>query len=203
MDPPTSATVRRGSTRARSCCGAHGLIDEACPGTKLAITEYNWGADNGASSAIAQAELLSISPARASMPRHAGLPRARTRWSNARSALYLDYDGQGRRVEGFSTRSHSADGDALGAYAVHLPGQRIMLLLINKATTATTATITFDRPLHGAWRGFRFSATSNLAQFGTGSIAGSQLAIADLPPRSANLIELPDSDILFAHGFDP
>ncbi len=182
---------------------ARAWIDEACPGTKLAITEYNWGADNGASSAIAQAELLSIfaregvdAAARWVAPRENSLVERAFR-------LYLDYDGQGRRVEGFSTRSHSADGDALGAYAVHLPGQRIMLLLINKATTATTATITFDRPLHGAWRGFRFSATSNLAQFGTGSIAGSQLAIADLPPRSANLIELPDSDILFAHGFDP
>ena len=28
-------------------------IDEECPGTRLAITEYSWGADNGASSALA------------------------------------------------------------------------------------------------------------------------------------------------------
>jgi hypothetical protein len=35
-------------------------IDQYCPGTKLAITEYNWGGDGTASGAVAQAELLGI-----------------------------------------------------------------------------------------------------------------------------------------------
>ncbi len=178
-------------------------IDEACPGTKLAITEYNWGADNGASSAIAQAELLSIfaregvdAAARWVVPAADSLVERAFR-------LYLDYDGQGRRVEGVSVRATSADADVLGAYAVHLPGQRVMLLLINKATTATTANIALGRPFHGTWRGFRFTATSNLAAFGSGSVDGSTLTITDLPARSANLVELPDNDILFANGFEP
>lgn len=181
---------------------ARAWIDEACPGTKLAITEYNWGADNGASSAIAQAELLSIF-AREGVDAAARwvAPAANSLVERA-FRLYLDYDGQGRRVEGFSTRATSADVDALGAYAVHLPGQRVMLLLINKATTGTTANISFGRSFHGNWRGFRFSATSNLGPFGGGVIAGSTLTIADMPPRSASLVELPDSDVLFADGFD-
>lgn len=182
---------------------ARAWIDEACPGTKLAITEYNWGADNGASSAIAQAELLSIfaregvdAAARWVAPEADSLVERAFR-------LYLDYDGQGRRVEGFSVRATSADADALGAYAVHLPGQRVMLLLINKATTATTANVTLGRAFHGTWRGFRFTASSNLGAFGGGGIDGSSITLADLPPRSANLVELPDSDILFANGFEP
>jgi len=35
-------------------------IAQACPGTKLAITEYNWGPDQGATGALAQAEALAI-----------------------------------------------------------------------------------------------------------------------------------------------
>ena len=181
---------------------ARAWIDEACPGTKLAITEYNWGADNGASSAIAQAELLSIfaregvdAAARWVAPLEGSLVERAFR-------LYLDYDGQGRRVEGYSARASSADADALGAYAVHLPSQRVMLLLINKATTATTASIALGRPFQGTWRGFRFTAASDVALFGSGNINGSALTIADLPARSANLIELPDNDVLFADGFD-
>ena len=33
-------------------------IDQYCPGTKLAITEYNWGNDGTSSGAVAQAEVL-------------------------------------------------------------------------------------------------------------------------------------------------
>lgn len=182
---------------------ARAWIDEACPGTKLAITEYNWGADNGASSALAQAELLSIF-AREGVDAAARwvAPAANSLVERA-FRLYLDYDGQGRRVEGFSVRATSADSEALGAYAVHLPGQRVMLLLFNKATTATTASISLGRRFDGAWRGFRFSATSNLQAFAGGNLAGSTLSIVDMPARSANLIELPEVDRLFTNGFDP
>ncbi len=182
---------------------ARAWIDEACPGTKLAITEYNWGADNGASSAIAQAELLSIFAREGVDAAARWVAPAADSLVERAFRLYLDYDGQGRRVEGVSVRATSADADALGAYAVHLPGQRVMLLLINKATTATTVDITLDRPFAGTWRGFRFTAASNLGTFGSGSINGASLTIADLPARSANLVELPDSDLVFADGFEP
>ena len=39
---------------------ARAAIDARCPGTKLALTEYKWGPDNGVTGAIAQAELLAI-----------------------------------------------------------------------------------------------------------------------------------------------
>lgn len=177
-------------------------IDEACPGTGLAITEYNWGADNGASSALAQAELLSLfaregvdAAARWVAPLEGSLVERAFR-------LYLDYDGQRSRVEGVSVRAISADGDVLGAYAVHLPGQRVMLLLFNKATTATTATIALGATFVGNWSHFGFTAGTDLQQLGTGSINASSIALTNLAPRSAHLLVLPDSDALFADGFD-
>lgn len=72
-------------------------IDQYCPGTRLAITEYNWGADGTASGAVAQAELLGIFA-------REGVDLA-ARWiapaagSNVEKAfsLFLDYDAAGAR----------------------------------------------------------------------------------------------------------
>ncbi len=179
-----------------------GWIDEACPGTRLAITEYNWGADNGASSALAQAEVLAIFG-------REGVDAA-TRWVSPRSGslverafrLHLDYDGAGSRVEGTSVRATSADVDALGAYAVHRAGSRVMLLLFNKATTATTAAIDLGSRFDGGWRAYRFSGSEDLHLASTGNVAGTTLTLVNLPPRSATLLVLPDVDRVFANGFE-
>ncbi|MCI1709180.1 MAG: glycoside hydrolase family 44 protein [Chiayiivirga sp.] len=181
-------------------------IAAECPGTRLAITEYNWGPDLGASGALAQAEVLAIFG-------REGVDLA-TRWvaptpgSLAERAfrLFLDYDGNGARVVGDSVRALSANVDALGAYAVDLPGQRLMLLLFNKDTQAHTAQLSLAAPLNGAWTLYRFDAGSDVAAAASGSINGSALVLANLPPRSANLLVLPaaspgDADI-FGNGFE-
>ncbi len=181
-------------------------IDAECPGMKLAITEYNWGADTGASSALAQAELLAIFG-------REGVDLA-TRWVAPAAGslverafrLFLDYDGQGSRVVGDSVRAVSADADALGAYAVDLPGQRTMLLLFNKSTVANTAQITLDAARNGAWQLYRFSAASDVSQVANGNIAGASITLANLPARSANLLVLPAGAVvgggIFANGFE-
>ncbi|MBX3696242.1 MAG: glycoside hydrolase family 44 protein [Dokdonella sp.] len=181
---------------------ARAWIDEACPGTGLAITEYNWGADNGASSAIAQAEALAIFAregvdvaARWVAPATGSLVERAFR-------LYLDYDGQGSRVEGDSVRATSASVDALGAYAFHATGSRIMVVLVNKATVANSAAIDFGTALAGNWQLYQFSGSSNLGLVGSGSVNGTSLLTASLPARSVSLLVLPDSDRIFANGFD-
>lgn len=181
---------------------ARAWIDEACPDTRLAVTEYNWGADNGASSALAQAEILAIfaregvdAAARWVAPREGSLVERAFR-------LFLDFDGLGSRIEGISVRASSASSDVLAAYAVQLPGQRVMVLLLNKATTVTTASLNLGTRFNGGWKLFRFSAASDLQQVASANIDASALTLADLPARSANLLVLPDSDGLFANGFE-
>lgn len=177
-------------------------IDSSCPGTGLSISEYNWGADNGASSALAQAEALAIFA-------REGVDMA-ARWvAPAAGALverafrlYLDFDGNGARVEGESARATSANVDVLGAYAVHKPGVRTMILLFNKATSSTTATLNLGTHLTGPWKLYQFSATSNVAMVDSGAIDGSTINLANLPARSASLLVLPDSERIFANGFD-
>ena len=133
-----------------SCCGAavdliprmKGWIDARYPGTKLAITEYNWGGDTGISSALAQAEALAIFG-------REGVDLA-ARWvapapgSRVEDAFrfYLDYDGLGSAVAGDSVQAASASVDDVGAYAIAGTGTRLFLLLFNKATAARDAAVT-------------------------------------------------------------
>jgi hypothetical protein len=182
-------------------------IAAECPSVKLAITEYQWGSDHGASSALAHAEVLAIFG-------REGVDFA-TRWvapepgSRVERAfrLFLDYDGNGSRVEGDSVRAVSANVDALGAYAVDLPNQRTMLLLFNKSTVANTAQIALNGARNGAWKLYRFDADHDVAQVASGNIAGNTLTLADLPARSANLLVLPaggsaPGSRIFADGFE-
>jgi hypothetical protein len=78
-----------------------------------------------------------------------------------------------------------------------------MLLLFNKATTTTTAAINLGRTLNGAWKLYQFTGTTNLAQVGSGTINGATINLAGLPARSASLLVLPDSDVIYADGFEP
>ena len=180
-------------------------IDAECPGTKLAITEYNWGPDLGLSSALAQAEVLAVFG-------REGVDLA-TRWvaptigSLVERAfrLFLDYDGNGSRVVGDSVRAVSANVDLLGAYAVERSGQRLMLVLVNKDTVSTTAQLSFASALNGPYTVYRFDAANDVGPVANGTIAGSALNLV-LPARTASLVVLPASpvgvDRLFANGFE-
>ena len=89
-------------------------IDDHCPGTGLALTEYRWGADDGPSSALAHAEALAIFG-------REGVDVA-TRWVAPEPGtrvvdsfrLFLDYDGAGSRAVGDSVRAASGDVEDVG-----------------------------------------------------------------------------------------
>ncbi len=113
-------------------------INNRLPGAKIALTEYNWGSDNGLSSALAQAEALAIFG-------REGVGLA-TRWeapaefSRVEDAFrfYLNYDGQGGRVSGSTVRTTSSLTDAVGAYTVLADNaqDRLYVLLFNRDVIA-------------------------------------------------------------------
>src|SRR5262249_1267017 len=92
-------------------------IASYCPGTKLTITEYHWGNDQGFTAALAQAEVLAIFG-------REGVDLA-TRWVAPAAdtlvedafKLFLNYDGAGGRVAGTSVRAVSTNVDTVAAYA--------------------------------------------------------------------------------------
>ena len=186
-----------------SCCGGivqliprmKGWIADRYPGTKLAITEYNWGGDTGISSALSQAEALAIFG-------REGVDLA-TRWvspdtgSRVEEAfrLYLDYDGQGAAVAGDSVAATSENVDDVGAYAVAGTGTRLFLLLFDKATADRDAAVTLPAPLHWRARLWRFDGGDTLGPAGQVLPSGGGLTLS-LPARSATLaatlLDFPD-----------
>ncbi len=176
-------------------------IDQYCPGTKLAITEYNWGNDGTASGAVAQAELFGIFAREGvDLATRWVAPEPNTRVERAYT-LFLNYDGAGSKVSGNSVAATSADADRIGAYAF-TSGNRTMVLLTNKDTATHDVALTFDSAHHGTWRLFGFDADHAVHAIATGAISGTGLALAALPPMSANLLVVEGGDAIFADGFD-
>jgi hypothetical protein len=156
------------------------------PGTRLAISEYNWGNDNGPSSALAQAEALAIFG-------REGVDLA-ARWvaptpgSRVEDAfrLYLDFDGKGARVAGDSVQAISSAPDAVGAYAVAGAGSRLHLLLFNKDTVSRTVQVQVAGSPSAPLTLYEFDAANRFGQAGTAALAAGAVTFT-LPPRSATL----------------
>jgi hypothetical protein len=162
------------------------------PGTRLAISEYNWGNDGGASSALAQAEALAIFG-------REGIDLA-TRWvapapgSLVEQAflLYLDYDGKGARVAGDSVQALSSNVDAVGAYAVAGASSRLHLLLFNKDVVSHTVQVTVAGAPTATLELYELDASHPLGAAGTAALAAGAASLT-LPPRSATLAVSPGS----------
>jgi hypothetical protein len=181
-------------------------LDARCPGTKIAMTEYKWGPDDGPSGALAQAEALAIFG-------REGLDLA-TRWvapddgslSERAFRLFLDYDGSNTRVVGTSVRAVSPDIDALGAYAIERADQRLYVVLINKAIVPRDITVNVNGTRNGAWQAWRFDAVDNVVSVPGGTMSGSSVTVSNVPGRSATLVLLPTAggapDAVFANSFE-
>lgn len=178
-------------------------INQYCPDTRLAITEYNWGGDGTNSGAVAQAEALAIFA-------REGVDVA-ARWvapaasSKVESAfrLFLNYDGAGGSVAGDSATATSANSDQIGAYAFRRYGRHNFVLLTNKDTSAThSVALTFVQGQTGNWTLYGFDPSNALHALASGSNPGSSLILNDLPAISASLLVLSDQDGIFRDGFD-
>ncbi len=164
-------------------------IDAHAPGTKLAITEYNFGdADNGVSSALAQAEALAIFGREGVDAANRWVaPDADTLVEDA-FKLYLDYDGAGAKVTGESVRALSSNIDAVGTYAVRGPeGTGLLyMLLFNKDTMSRSTTVSVAGGLVGTVSLYGFDSGSRLSAMGSLSQTGGAFTV-EMPARSARL----------------
>jgi len=115
------------------------------PGTKTAITEYNWGALGYLNGALAQADVLGIFG-------REGLDLA-TLWGPPTTAqpgayafrMYLNYDGLGHRFGETSVRAVSADQGLLSLYGARRSSDgALTLMIINKTSSPLTSTVTIS-----------------------------------------------------------
>lgn len=183
---------------------ARAVIDARCPGTKLALTEYKWGPDNGVTGALAQAELLAIFG-------REGVDYA-TRWvapddgslSEHAFRMFLDYDGAHTRVLGDAVPATSSDAQMLGAYAVDQPGGPLRVLLFNRSPAARNIELALSGLSAQSWSAWRLSGAGYASVASNQPAAGASLALS-LPGHSATLLVITRSAAgaaIFANGFE-
>src|SRR5205823_10073844 len=91
-------------------------VDRHYPGTKLAITEYNWGGLESMNGALAQADVLGIfGRERLDLATLWGPPKADQPGAFA-FRIYRNYDGKGGSYGDTWVRSSSADQSRLSVY---------------------------------------------------------------------------------------
>jgi hypothetical protein len=173
----------------------HRLVDANYPGTRIAITEYNWGGQESVNGALAQAELLGIFG-------REGLDLG-TLWGPPDPVkqlpglvafqLFQNYDGAGSAFGDGSLAATSADQSRLAIYAAHRSSDNALTVLILNKTfgdlTANVALTTRVRTAHV----FQYSnanptAIAHLADLPISRAHGKTTVATTFPAQSFTLL---------------
>lgn len=166
-------------------------IDAHYPGTKLAITEYNFGGGAHISGAIAQADALGVFGQQGVF--------AANRWKmgddegfiEAAFQMYRGFDGQDANFGDVSLGAQSGDVSKVAVYASldsAAPG-RAVFVAINRSGSFQDVALQ-GLPAQGTARVYRLAGNSNVpAYVGTVPVTGANLVLA-LPPMSVSTVEI-------------
>lgn len=129
------------------------------PGTKLSISEYNFGALTHINGALAQAEVLGIFG-------REGLDMA-TLWALPGGdvpgayvfRLFLNYDGEGGQFGDTSIAAESSEWDTLSVFAAERSTDgAVTVMIVNKSAAEQTAVLSLPSETFSDVEGFRYSA---------------------------------------------
>jgi len=188
------------------------LIDTYCPGTKLAITEYRFGADNLWSSALAQTEILSVFAREGvDLASKWEVPAAGSFVEGA-FKFYLNYDGKGGKVLGDSVNATTDASDQIvTAYAFHNNSMgTLQLVVINKMSSSQSVNVTISSTGYGSVANklctiFSFTSASKLTQ-NTLNVTATATGNVQftIPSMSAYMVVIPvDTAVIINNGTSP
>jgi glycosyl hydrolase family 44 len=174
-----------------------GYVADHYPGTKVALTEYNWGGLESVNGALAEADVLGIFGEQ-------GLDLA-TIWSPPRASdaganafrMFLNYDGAGAKFGETSVTTTSADREKVSVYAAERAGDHALTILaINKTGGDIDAPLTIaGGPAATKADVWRYSGRAPRV-VGAGSLPVNGGAIAaTLPANSMSLFVVPGKGI--------
>ena len=166
------------------------------PGTKIGVTEYNWGAETNINGAIAQADLLGIFG-------REGLDLA-TRWTTPANTsptykamkLYRNYDGNKSTFGDTSIRTIVPNPDNLSAFgAVRTSDGALTLIVINKDINNASPITAGITNINTAGTVQRWQLTSANTINHLANIALTNRVLSDLlPAQSITLYVLPTTN---------
>ena len=163
------------------------------PGTKIAISEYNWGGLESMNGALAEADVLGIFGSQ-------GVDRAQL-WSPPSSSepgafafrMYRNYDGHGSRFGDESVSASSADQGQLAVYAAQRSTDGALTVqVINKTGGDLTSTLAVHNAPTSAAQAFTYSG-ANLGAIVQGpgaAFSGGNLTYT-YPANSITLLVIP------------
>lgn len=131
------------------------------PGTKLAMTEYNFGAHAHINGAVALADVLGIFGREGLDLATLWDPPGATEPAAHAFRMYLNYDGAGAKFGETSVKAASADPSKVSVYAAERSDGRLTVMLVNKTTGALTCRLSLAGIVpHGGAATYRYSAAS-------------------------------------------
>ena len=170
-------------------------VNDNYPGTMIGITEYNWGAQNTITGAIAQADILGIFGREAlDLGTLWGTPNP-TDPAAFSYKLFLNYDGKGNQFGETSVSATTSDADTLSIFAAQRSDTALTILVLNKTANAVADSISlanFTPDVANAQTWQYSSANLNAIVPGTAAF-GSNTITATFPAYSMTLFVVPAS----------
>ncbi|MFZ0934279.1 MAG: glycoside hydrolase family 44 protein [Bryobacteraceae bacterium] len=175
----------------------HGWVNTNYPNTKLAITEYNWGALEDITGAVAQADILGIFG-------REQLDMA-TMWPDGSFTLgvpgsyafqiFLNYDGNGNQFGETSVSATTYNADVLSIFAAQRHDSALTVLVLNKTASAITDSISLrdftPAGMAQVWQYSKPNLNAIVRQADLG-VSGSNIS-ATFPAYSMTLFVIPQS----------
>jgi uncharacterized protein (TIGR03437 family) len=173
------------------------MIADNYPGTKLAITEYNWRAFDTLNGGLAQAELLGIFG-------REGLDAA-TLWGQPKPTdpaafafrMYRNYDGIGGAFGETGVQAVSQDQSRLSVYAALRSDRSLTVMVINKTNNDLASSVSLANFAAGdtakAWRYSGVNLGAIVAQPDVSVTAGNAPTV--FPANSITLLVIPPATL--------
>ena len=163
------------------------------PGTAIAVTEYDWGAEHHISGAIAQADVLGIFGREGlDMAARWEAPAIGTPVYNA-MRLYRNYDGSGSTFGDISVSAAVPNPDNVAAFAAErsVDGALTVIVLNKYLSDVTPVTLQLHNFVHaGTAQGWQLTSSNTITRVQDLTFSGDRLGVS-LPPQSATLFIFP------------
>lgn len=168
-------------------------VESYYPGTKTAVTEYNWGAENHINGATTQADILGIFG-------REGLDMA-TRWTTPAAStpaykamkMYRNYDGLKSTFGDQSVGLSGADPDVVSSFAaLRSSDGALTIMVVNKALSGSTpVTVNFANftPAVAA-QAWQLDASNSIRRLADVPLTGGRL-VQSVPSQSITLLVVP------------
>ena len=172
-------------------------IDTHYPGTKIAITEYNWGGLEHINGALTQADILGIF-GREQVDLAALWALTGTTDPGAYAfRMYRNYDGSGSAFGNLSLPAASDNDEALSVFAARRSSDfALTIMVVNKSGSSLTSSIALNGFDDGIAEVYRYAGTdlSQITQESDQLVANGSFS-ATFPADSITLFEIASGDI--------